>query len=626
MTAETVSFQAEVGKVLHLFVHSLYSEKEIFLRELISNASDACDKLRYAGLTDPDLIKDDPDFAVTLTPDKAARTLTVSDNGIGMSRDELFENLGTIARSGTSAFLDQLTGDAKKDMALIGQFGVGFYSAFMVADRVEVLTRRAGAAEAWRWESEGKDSFTVEEAEKPGRGTDIVLHLRDDADDYLEPARLRHIVKTYSDHIGLPVKLAVRDDKEDKVDIETVNAAAALWARPKSEITDDQYTEFYHHVAHAFDDPWLTVHYRAEGMIEYATLLFVPSTPPFDLFEPERRHGLKLYVRRVFITDDCAELLPSWLRFLRGVVDSEDLPLNVSRQTLQDNPVVAKIRSGLVKRVLGELETRAKEDAEGYAGFWENFGAVLKEGLYEGADQRDALLGLARFRTTRDEGWTSLADYVARMKDGQDHIFTIAGDDLAALRRSPQLEGYAARGVEVLLLTDPVDKFWMPAVGAFDGKDFKSVTQGAADLDKIAKPETDADADAPETADADALIAMFKLALEDEVKDVRASDRLTESPVCLVADAADMDMHLERLLKKARNLDAASKRILEVNPRHPLIRALAERAAADGDKADVSDIARLLLDQARISEGEPVPDPAAFSRRLASALEKGLAA
>ncbi|MGE0747797.1 MAG: molecular chaperone HtpG, partial [Rhodospirillales bacterium] len=428
MSEQQLTFQTEVGKLLQIVANSLYTERQIFLRELISNASDACDRLRYAALTRPELVEGDPGFRVRLVVDKAARTLEVADNGIGMNRDALVQDLGTIARSGTSAFLDQLSGDAKKDVALIGQFGVGFYSAFMVADRVEVISRRAGEDQAWRWSSDGKGTFTVAEADKPDRGTRVILHLTQDADEFLEPMRLSHVVKTYSDHIGLPIVL-VADGSE-----ETVNAASALWTRSRGDITDDQYAEFYHHVGHAFDTPWMTLHWRAEGTIEYTALLFVPSQRPFDLFHPERQHRVKLYVRRVFITDHCEGLVPSWLRFVRGLVDSEDLPLNISRELLQSNPMVGRIRNGLVKRILGDLAKKAETDPDGYAAFWDNFGAVLKEGLYEGMEHRAELLSVARFRTTAGDGLVSLDEYVGRMKEGQQAIYTITGDDLALLK------------------------------------------------------------------------------------------------------------------------------------------------------------------------------------------------
>jgi molecular chaperone HtpG len=622
MTADTQekrSFQAEVSRLLDIVAHSLYSDRRIFLRELISNASDACDRLRYEAITRPELTADDADFRVTLSLDKPARTLTLADNGIGMNHDDLVENLGTIARSGTAAFMKNLTGDAKKDVALIGQFGVGFYSSFMVADRVTVTTRKAGEAAAWRWESDGKGDYTINPAERGGRGTTIVLHLREDAGEFLDPANLRAIVRQYSDHIALPIVLL--GDKE-----ETLNRASALWTRPRNEITREQHKEFYAHVGHSFDEPWLTLHWRAEGKIEYTSLLSVPSAAPFDLHHPDRRHGVKLYVKRVFITDRADDLLPRYLRFLRGVVDSEDLPLNVSREMLQHNPVLALIRAGVVKRVLAELEKKAKDDAADYASFWANFGPVLKEGLYEDPQNRDTLLSLVRFRmTTRPEDWTSLADYVGRMKPGQDAIFTIAGEDAKALAASPQLEGYAKRGIEVLLLTDPIDEFWVNAVGKYQDKPFKSVTRGAADLSKIPLPDGETKKeDAAQPADISALVALLRLSLKDEVKDVRVSQRLTDSAVCLVADESDLDIHLERLLRQHKQLDTESKRILEVNADHALIKALAAEVPKPGAADRLGDLARLLLDQARIAEGDKLPDPAGFARRLNAALVKAL--
>ena len=626
MTAETAletrSFQAEVSRLLDIVAHSLYSEKEIFLRELISNASDACDRLRYAALTEPGLAEGDANYRVVLTPVKSSRTLTVADNGIGMNRDELIENLGTIARSGTAAFVSQLTGDARKDMSLIGQFGVGFYSAFMVADRVEVLSRKAGDSEGWRWTSDGQGSFTVEPAANVPRGVRIMLHMREGDADYLEPHRLRQIVKTYSDHIALPIVLADGNKEE------TINRASALWTRPRAEITEDQYKEFYHHVGHGFDDPWLTLHARAEGVIEYTLLLFVPSQKPFDLFDPERKSRLKLYVRRVFITDEGTELVPAYLRFVRGVVDSEDLPLNISREMLQSNPMMARIRQQLTRRLLGELAKKASEAPDDYAKFWDNFGAVLKEGLYEDREQRDTLLGLARFRSTTRDGFVSLDEYVAAMRPAQEAIYTITGDNLDLLKKSPQLEGFRARGVEVVLLTDPIDEFWASSVGAYKDKPFKSVTRGGVDLDRIAPPEDKPEASekAEPPARLASLIAIFKLALGDAVKDVRSSDRLTDSAVCLVADDGDIDMHLERLLKQHRQLDTASKRILELNPRHRLIERLAAAVGKTGASDQLGEFAWLLLDQARIVEGEQLPDPSAFARRLALLLERGLPA
>jgi len=626
--AETHAFEAEVGRLLDIVANSLYSEREIFLRELISNASDACDRLRYAALTEPGLAAGDAEYRVTVTPDAKKRRLTIADNGIGMGREELIRDLGTIARSGTAAFLDRLGRERSDDVALIGQFGVGFYSAFMVADEVIVRSRKAGEAEGWEWRSDGKGRFTIAPAEgETPRGTAITLHLRKDAKEFVEPDRLRAIIKRYSDHIALPIVL-VADGKEG-----TVNAALALWTRPKSEITPEQYAEFYRHASHLFDEPWLTIHNRVEGKISYTNLLFIPSARPFDLFHPERKGHVKLYVKRVFITDDCPELLPGYLRFLRGVVDSEDMPLNISREMLQHNPVVARIRAGLVKRVLAELKRKATKDAESYARFWENFGAVLKEGIYEDADRRDALLELARFHTVEGDGLISLAEYVEGMKEGQEAIYTISAETLAAARRSPQIEAFRARGVRVLALTDPVDEFWVAAVGQYRDKPFRSVTRGRVDLDRIAgdagkdaaeDKDKEKDKDAPDDRAIDSLIAAFKLALGDAVKDVRASSRLTESPVCLVADEGDMDIHLERLLKQHRQLEHTAPRILEINPKHGVIRALARRLGEGDGGNTIGDAAHLLLDQARLVEGEPLPDPADFAKRLAAMIEKGL--
>ncbi|WP_422369457.1 molecular chaperone HtpG [Pelagibius sp.] len=625
MAQEEMQFQAEVSRLLDIVAHSLYSEKEIFLRELISNASDACDRLRYAALTQPELMKDESSFAIRLKVDPTAKTLSIADNGIGMARQDLIDNLGTIARSGTAAFVEQLE-SKPEGSSLIGQFGVGFYSAFMVAKQVEVSTRKAGEAEGWRWTSDGQGAFTIaEDGEAPARGTRIVLHLREGDEEYMDPMRIRQIVSTYSDHIAVPVILESR--KEDEPD-QTLNAASALWTRPKSEITEEQYKEFYHHVGHTFDEPWLRLHFKAEGMLEYTGLLFIPSTKPFDLFHPDRKTGIKLYVKRVFITDDCSELLPPYLRFLRGIVDTEDLPLNVSRELLQNNPRLAKIRTALTKRILSELKKKAEKAPDEYATFWNTFGPVFKEGLYEDQGQREALLELARFRSTSGTELVSLADYVSRMKPGQDAIYTITGGDPEALAKSPQIEGFVAKGIEVLLLSDAVDDFWLTAIPDYDGKAFKSVTRGGADLENIDKPEGADESDekkADETSPAlDALIAFVKLTLKDKVKDVRSSARLTSSPVCLVADEGDMDMHLERLLKQQNQLEHSSARILEINPDHALVKALAAQVGKEGGGAVVEDAAWLLLDQALIIEGEPLPDAAAFSRRLSTLVERGL--
>lgn len=624
MTEHKHEFQAEVAKLLHIVAHSLYSEKEIFLRELVSNSSDACDRLRYEALTNAGLTKEDPDLRVLLIVDAAAKTLIIDDNGIGMTEQEMMDNLGTIARSGTSNFVSELTGDAAKDVSVIGQFGVGFYSSFMVADKVVVTSRKAGEEKAHVWSSDGHGTFTLEESSRKTRGTTISLHMKEDAEEYLEPHRIRSIIKTYADHIALPVILkATEEEAED----ETLNTASALWTRPKSDITEEQYTEFYHHVGQAFDTPWATLHSRVEGVIEYSMLLFIPEQQPFDLFNPDRKSRLKLYVKRVFITDECEELIPAYLRFLRGVVDSEDLPLNVSREMLQNNPVLRKIRSGLVKKVIGELEKRGKNDPEGFQKFWNSFGAVLKEGIYEDMDNGERLLKLSLFKTTASDTGTSLSDYVTRMNEEQKAIYYITGDDLDALKKSPQLEGFRAKDIEVLLLSDAVDSFWLSRQSEFEGKEFKSVTRGSAELDDIAKKEKEAknkdgDSEAPGLSE---LIATFKLALEGKVKDVRESVRLTDSPVCLVADEGDMDIHLEKLLKAQNQLPGdAAQRILEINPDHALILKLADRAKNESDRKQIEEAALLLLDQAHIVEGDPVSDPVAFSKRMAEFMTSSL--
>ena len=616
MTEERHEFQAEVSRLLHIVANSLYSEQEIFLRELISNASDACERLRYAAITQPELIADDPELNIVISVDPGKRTLTIADNGIGMNRDDLIESLGTIARSGTMAFLDQLQDGANINQ--IGQFGVGFYSAFMVADSVAVTSRKAGEAAGWLWVSDGGGSYTIAKA-KAARGTTVELSLKKEAAEYLKAERLRKIIKTYSDHVALPIVLEGKDGG-------TVNTASALWTRAKKDITTEQYTEFYHHVGHMFDEPWLTIHNRVEGKIEYTVLLFVPSAPPFDLFDPQRQHCIKLYVKRVFITDQCEELVPPYLRFLRGIVDSEDLSLNISREMLQNSPLLAKIRRTIVKRVLKELAKKADKAPDEYASFWTNFGAVLKEGLYEDGDHRADILKLARFRSTASgDDLVSFAEYVGRMKDGQTAIYTISGDDHATLRRSPQLEGFIARDLEVLLLSDPIDDFWPGVVGTYEDTPFKSITHGAADLDAISpQPAEGEAADDQDESQLDTLIALLKLSLGEAVKDVRTSSRLTDSAVCLVADEGQVDMHLERILKQHKRIDTAAPRVLEINPRHSLIRALDKRAREQGAAIDLEDAAHLLLDQARIVEGEPLADPAAFARRLSSVLTKSL--
>jgi molecular chaperone HtpG len=622
MAEEKLRFETEVSRLLHIVANSLYSQKEIFLRELISNASDACDRLRYEALTQSDLIADDPEFRVRISVDKKKRILEIADNGIGMNRDGLIGDLGTIARSGTTAYIEEHKDDEGADLNAIGKFGVGFYSAFMVATEVEVVSRRAGEDQAWRWVSDGAGEFTISEGERDGRGTTIRMTLRKGEDEFLEETRLRHIIKTYSDHIALPIVIAGENG-----DGEPVNQASALWTRQKKDITKEQYSEFYHHVG-GFDEPLMTLHWRVEGKLEYTNLLFVPSMKPFDLFDPSRKHGIRLYVKRVFVTDEAEGLVPAWLRFLRGVVDSEDLPLNVSREILQNNPMITRMRAAIIKRVLSELGKMADKKPGEYKSFWDDFGPVIKEGLYEDFENRDAILKIARFRsTTGGDDLVSLTEYAGRMKEGQDAIYYISGDELDQVRKSPQLEGFAAKGIEVLLLTDAVDEFWIPSLGEHDGKPFKSATRAGADLDKITADDESEDKDdkAFDEGKVDALIAMFKLTLQDEVKDVRVSERLTDSAVCLVSDEGDMDLRIERMLKQHNQLEQAFKRILEINPHHPLVTSLAESVGKDGAGEKVEDAAWLLLDQARIIEGEKVPDPAAFSRRLNNVMSVGLA-
>ena len=633
---ERRGFEAEVSKLLHLMVNAVYSDREVFLRELISNAADACDKLRYEALTSPALTADDPDFRIRIAVDEPAGALTVSDNGIGMSHDDLIDNLGTIARSGTQAFIERLSGNSKEDMSLIGQFGVGFYSSFMAADRVRAITRRAGEDDAWEWESDGAGEYVIRPAERAMRGTDIVLQLKEDAREFLEHDRLEEILRKYSDHIGVPILLQREktDDNGDDTEAEdkAVNDGSALWTRPKSDITEEQYTEFYRHAAHAPDEPALTLHSRAEGMISYTALLYVPSQRPMDLFDPARKPRVKMYVKRVYITDDTEDLIPGWLRFLRGVVDSEDLPLNISREMLQSNPILQRLRKSVTRKVLGELESVAEKDAGKYVAIWENFGAVLKEGLYEDEERREQLLKLARFRSTHGDGWVSLDNYVARMKDKQAAIYYVTGQDAERVARSPQLEGFRKRDIEVLLLSDPVDDFWLTVIHDFDGKPFKSITRGASDLKEMDSADSgDDNTEAPESKDTSAkdgdltlLTTLLKDILGDAVIDVRPSDRLTETAACLVADDSGLDIHLERLLRQHQQLGDVAPKVLEINPDHTLVRCMAKAAGQDGARSALEEPALLLLDQARVLEGDTPPDPSAFATRLCRAMERAL--
>ena len=620
--AQPHQFQAEVAELLNLMVHSVYSETDIFLRELVSNASDACDKIRYDAIAKPELLAGDDRLAIRIVPNAEAKTLTISDNGIGMDRQELIDNLGTVAKSGTKAFLKGMK-DAKEGLGLIGQFGVGFYAAFMVADRIEVTSRRAGSPDAWVWTSAGGAGFEMapaseEQAKRVPRGTEIVLHLKEDAAKYLQTFELERIVRTYSDHILFPIELV-----DDKGEARQINAASALWQRSKSEVKPEDYAQAYRTLAMAFDEPALTLHYKVEGRQSYAVLLFVPTTPPFDLADPGRKGRVKLYVRRVYITDD-AELLPAYLRFVRGVVDSEDLPLNLSREMLQNNPQVVQIRNGLTTRVISELESTAGKDADTFTKVWTAFGPVLKEGLYEDHERRGQLLALARFSSTAGDGLRSLKEYLADLKPNQTEIYYLVGESIDRLKSNPKLEAARARGIEVLLLTDAIDAFWTTMPQEFEGKPLKSLSQGDVDFGLV--PLVDKagdDADKKTNAEDDtAVIKAVKDALGDKVSEVRASQRLTESASCLVATAQGRDRELERLLAR-QNRGSGAKPILELNMGHDMVRALATARTAGRDE-DVADLACLLLDQAHILDGEIPADPASFARRLNAFVVRGL--
>ncbi|GMO35524.1 molecular chaperone HtpG [Bradyrhizobium sp. TM233] len=616
----TQPFQAEVSELLHLMVHSVYSETDIFLRELVSNASDACDKLRYEAIATPSLLGEGDALKIRIIPNKTAGTLTIADNGIGMERQELIDHLGTIARSGTKAFVSKLK-EAKDGLGLIGQFGVGFYSAFMVADKIAVISRRAGESDVWTWTSSGGSGFEIaragdEEAGRLTRGTEIVLHLKDDAKKYLETFEIERIIGAYSDNILFPIELVPEEGEPRQI-----NSASALWQRSKSELTAEDYKKAYQQIASAFDDPAMTLHYRAEGRYSYAVLLFAPSTKPFDLFEPNRKGRVKLYVRRVFITDD-ADLLPGYLRFIRGVVDSEDLPLNISREMLQNNPQLAQIRKAVATRVVSELESLAEKDPENFAKIWDAFGAVLKEGIYEDFERREKLLALSRFTTTSGEK-RSLKQVIADFKPNQTEIYYLVGDSIERLKSNPRLEAATARGIEVLLLSDPVDAFWTSMPSEFDGKPLKSLSQGDLNLDLIPRVDDkdEAKKDEPE-ADEAATIAVIKAALGERVSDVKASTRLTSSASCLVADSQGPSRELERILSQ-QNRGMKTKPILEINLRHPMVGAIAKAQA--GSKA-VDDLSLLLLEQAQILDGELPEDPAAFAARLNRLVLQGLGA
>ena len=624
---KTQNFEADVSRLLYLMVHSVYSDRDIFVRELVSNAADACEKLRYEALSNPALIEGGGPFAISVTVDPDNKTLTFADNGIGMNRQELVAALGTIASSGTRAFLDKLGADdkAKEGAAnLIGQFGIGFYSAFMVADQVVVETRRAGEGEAWSWSSDGKGAYTIAPLaidRAPARGSRIILHLNEASAEYAEPHRLERIVREHSGSVAVPIDLVEKPDAEPR----RIADGAAIWAKAKSDVKPEDYTEFYRSLSGQYDEPALTAHWRAEGRHEYTVLAFVPGSRPLDLFDPSRKGRNKLFVKRVLISQD-ADLLPGWLRFVRLVVDSADLPLNVSREMIQESAVFAAIRKGVTNRVVQELTKLAEAEPEKFAKVWENFGGVIKEGLYEDPERRDALFKMARFASSaHPEGGRTLADYVGALKENQTAIFYLTGDDAKRLAASPQLEGFRARGVEVLLLADPVDAFWVSTAAGYEGKPFKSVTQGAADIKAIplvegAKPQ------AAETPAAVAtLFAFFKQTLGDQIEDVRASDRLTDSVACLVAPEFGPDRQLEKMLSAHGRMSVRTKPILEVNAAHPLIDALARRLPVDADKSLIEDSAWLVFDEARLLEGEAPNDASAFSARLQRIMGKALA-
>jgi len=620
---ETHAFQAEINQLLSLVINSLYSHKEIFLRELVSNASDALDKLRFRAITEPELLSDAPELELRITPDAEKNTLTIEDTGIGMSHDELVKNLGTIAHSGSREFLQMATQRGQKDVQLIGQFGVGFYSAYLVADRVEVVSRAAGKdSQAWKWSSEAHGSFTVEPAERAARGTSVILHLKEDQKEFLDEWRVRSLITQYSDYVGHPIKLQVKkttgtgDDAKTEAALEVVNKASALWQRAKSEITDAQYQEFYKHLTHDWDVPLAWTHFKADGNQQFTGLLFVPKNPPFDLNAQQQR-GVRLFVKRVFIMDRCEELVPQWLRFVRGVIDSDDLPLNVSRELLQDSQVVRAIRKHVVKKSLDLLEKLAKDKPEDYTTFWKAFGTVLKEGLATEAEHKDKLGGLLRYESSRDEGLTSLSDYVSRMKEGQEALYYMYGESRKAVEDSPHLEALKQRGYEVLFMTDPVDEWAAQGLREFQGKPLVSALQADLKLQSTDEQKKEHEQSAEGLK---GLTAKMKDVLQDSVREVRVSDRLTDSPVCLVVPEGGSPAYLERLLQQRGKGTPRVKRILEINPKHPVIEHLKSVHEKDPAQAQVSEWIELLHDQALLTEGSTISDPNRFARRLTSLL------
>ena len=615
--SEKLEFQTEVSQLLKLMINSVYSEKEVFVRELVSNASDACDKLRYLANTKEKLIKDDPNFKIQIAIDKKSNLISISDNGVGMNKKDLVSNLGTIARSGTAHFLKELSESKTKDLSLIGQFGVGFYSAFMVASQTKVITRKAGENKIWVWTSDGESSFTIEETEDSSllasnRGTTIELTLTKDSKEYLDKDRIQNIIRRYSDHISIPIYISDGTEKEDET-LESVNSASAIWTRPKNKISAEQYKEFYNHSGQMFDDPWMTSHYKAEGKIEYTVLNFIPSTKPFDLYDPARENRLKLYVKRVFITDNCPELIPPYLRFLRGIIDSEDLPLNISREMLQNNPVVTKIRSSLVKRTISDLKKKLAKDRESYEKFWENFGPVLKEGIYEDFERKDSILEISLFKNSKSSKLITLNEYIESMGKKQKDIYFMTGDNYENIINNPSLEGYKSRDINVLILDDPVDSFWTSSTPSYLEKNFKSVTRGADDLEKIDGEKKDS----KENKSTEPLINLLKEKLKDKVKDVRISSRLTDSAVCLVSDEGAMDPQLEKILQQHNQLNQGlSLKVMEINPNHKLIKKLSNMSKDKNKIGEVENISILLYEQSKILDGEKPSDPIEFSKKL----------
>ena len=620
MTQEKKTFDAEVGKILHLMIHSLYTNKEIFMRELISNASDACDKLRYLSQTNPNLLEDDTNLKIIVKVDKDNKQIIIRDNGIGMSREELIENLGTIAKSGTQSFLEQMSGDAKKDNMLIGQFGVGFYSAFMIGDYVTVTSKKTGEEKSCTWHSDGLGEYTLSDTDREfTRGTEVIVHIKEKEDSFLDHFRLKNIVKTYSDHIAVPIYFIDNENNEIQL-----NSASALWTRPKTEITQEQYQEFYKSVAHAWDEPWLIMHNKNEGAIEFTNLLFIPSTKPYDLFRQDYKKKVKLYIKRVFISEENVDLVPSYFRFLSGIIDSEDLPLNISRETLQHNTTLEKIKTSITKRVLGELKKKKDDSIEDYQKFWTNFGGVLKEGLCEAMSDHEKLLEVCMFKSTLLDKMISLDDYISNCKQDQKTIYYLSGDDVAKLRSSPHIEGFISKGIDVLLFTDAVDNFWVNTSDKYKDYEIKSATRSSIDLEKIDSKDNKDDSEESKKSDQGSddehakLLEYFKKTLGNLVKDVKISKKLTSSIACLTVGDSGMDIHMERLLMEQNKLHTSAAKILELNPKHKIIKKINDNLKLRNSASDDNDegLVKLIFDQACIVGGDPVSDVGAFVQRL----------